>query len=188
MNRRVQILRFWLLTAAAIALTHLWPGLALYLFASFAWVPLGLFMPVFAGYACGTVTAACTGISGPSQVTVTISGLAGSACSGGTTLCSSFDGTYVCTFLSEDSDSCNYLVALPANDCPNWDVVRAFIIYSASNTTLKVQMQPLIGYWEDTTTLGASPIDCSAIGTVSLPVGSAAGDCSLTGTTCEFEV
>lgn len=123
--QQVRRIRFYLLAGVALALCLYRPDLGLYLFAGFAWVPLGLFMPVLGGCtvscspACSSGTAHCTH-------EVTIAGLANGSCA----TCTTYNGTFQ---LSNYPSNCTWQG--PAAICGSAVPLRLFI---TSNGTARV--------------------------------------------------
>ena len=88
---RLRTIRFWLASLVLLLTAAFCRDAALLWFASFAWLPLGLFMPVFGG---GTLPANCDGSCTTlpvAQYQVVTSGFTNG---GGCTTCGSYNGTW----------------------------------------------------------------------------------------------
>jgi hypothetical protein len=97
--QQVRRIRFYMLAGLALWLCCFWPDLALYLFAGFAWVPLGLFMPVLG---CTVSCARCSPADSAHCVhEVTLAGIANGSCA----TCTTKNGTFQ---LSVYGGSCDW--------------------------------------------------------------------------------
>lgn len=125
----------------------------LYLLASFAWVPLGLFMPVFASG--GPPCTNCVGNT-PSQVQLTASGITNGQC----TDCNVLNGTFIINPIS----ACQYLITGLGNVCGasfggRWSYTLGSVAADASNGASSTYRQSFSAGWTcltDTTPLWLS--------------------------------
>jgi hypothetical protein len=112
-RRQARIVRFWMLFSAAGALSVFRPDVAIYLFAFWAWVPLGLFMPAFPRV--GNCTR-CDDDEAPLLVQVVITGTQDQPFSNPCGNCDELDGTYIMDFTNGTDTlvSCYWCAELPS--------------------------------------------------------------------------
>lgn len=167
-DRRLTIIRAVMTALLALAILP-WSFWAFY---ALTLVLFGLMMPVFGGTAeCGTLNAACNSGTKPSTASVTFSGYVSSTthCAAN---CTSRNATFVSTTTSEQTNGCSYIYNnFPcARDASGNNPLTTSIVFGATHTTISVAYQCLLGTnsteWDDSTSFGASPLDCSSFGTV----------------------
>ncbi len=162
--RLILAIRFWTLAAAVLAVGLLWPAIGLYLFASFAWMPLGLFMPVFE-----TLCANCSDGT-PNTLQVVMGGFTNSACGNCNTY---YNGTFVVTFNSSISTStfCRWTYTLPSA-CSIYNTISvqlgAGVTYALS---VSIAPSGLLSNYAWNNNLGSQP-DCTAWSSLSIPYDS----------------
>ena len=180
MDPRVQIIRMVLACVVSLVLWHVEPW--------WCWVPVALMMPAFSTPSCGTSpTFACSGAT-PTQASVTLAGMANQVCSD----CGSFNATWNLPFFDDLIAACrfDYGSSLPCSYATNGSL-RVAVGYSVSNTIVEVQLTCNAAaahrhLWDDVTSFGPSPVDCSAFGTVNPPfVSDNCTECDSTSATAQ---
>ncbi len=157
----------------------------LYFLASFAWVPLGLFMPVFAtgSTTCPTI---CSNEPVASGVSMTLAGVANNGNPFCPTQCPDYNRTMVtvghggpCFF--EGFDSSNY------GCVPFIAIIDAVFSTSGGNTRvgLSTNMNSFVGNaTANVVVVGASPLDCTGLSVTSVSLSSFTnGACDLSAVT-----
>jgi hypothetical protein len=187
---RIRTIRFWLLSAAVCGACLANPGLAVYFLATYAMAPLGLFMPVFGMAECPL---RCTVM--PSSISVTFGGIASATC----TTCEDYNGTFVFSSLAPSGTLCTQFYATGVHSCDDTDNTGGVVQFSFQPNALQTRISTAVYVGENlfaysysaflSADLGASPIDCSAVGTPALtPAIQADYDCDMSATTASVVV
>lgn len=169
MQRKVQIVRFWLLCFAALVVACLWPHWAILL-------PPILFFPGQAGcFCCGSVCPFCSSGT-PSQYEVAVALLADELC----TDCTDLNGTYVVT----KKFDCYWEYIIDPEVC-TFDRIFVNIQPTGGSVFVESRFEGITNSerFKDSGTVGSS-IDC-LLSSYNLPPTSGIGtQCDNTGATC----
>lgn len=169
MERKVLIVRLWLLTALVVAIgcwePTLWFGVPLFFFPNCA--------------CCGAVACAhCSGTTTPRNMQVELSGITDGAC----TECAEMNTTWVlpqateasCFWVTEDIDTCDFTSVS----------VQIQGLFGSVFSLVQVEkLAPALGGLGWQASVGSDPTNCTAINSLAHTPGSD-GDCVISGSTC----
>lgn len=166
MDRRVTIIRFWLLCLASLAVAVCWPQFGVGLW------PVVFFFPTCT--CCGVdCTDACNTGTTPASISFVVSGFVDSTC----TTCEELDGTFVvpihisglnCTGRLTTTFTCTPGTGLGLATY-TWSVFSGETLLAFTHRVGSGLTDATYSYITSLGTLGANPIDCDTISSVSLP-------------------
>lgn len=175
MDRRVAIVRFWLLCLAAVAVAVAWPE------SMMIW-PVAFFTGQAGCFCCPTACSACTAGTAltPAQYQVEVSGMANDNC----TDCAALDGTYIVDYFGMSGGDCFWSANISGASCDMTNAVIQFIVIGqVIGFTLSDPIAGAAGSWRQFQSFAA--FDCD-VTDYNLPVFGDTSNhvCDHTGSTC----